>query len=101
MNRRNFLSLFGAGVAGIAFEQAIPLGRVWSFPKEIVIPQLHVVTNPWGDLELGDVITIANRSYPFPVRTFTITNIVPETGLIKLGMEPTAEALRPSARKAS
>ena len=37
MNRRNFLSLFSAGVAGIALEQAIPLGRVWSFPKEIVI----------------------------------------------------------------
>ena len=40
MNRRNFLSLFSAGVAGIALEQAIPLGRVWSFPKEIVIPPL-------------------------------------------------------------
>lgn len=37
MNRRNFLSLFSAGVAGIALEQAIPLGRVWSFPKEIVV----------------------------------------------------------------
>jgi hypothetical protein len=37
MNRRNFLSLFSAGVAGLALEQAIPLGRVWSFPKEIVI----------------------------------------------------------------
>ena len=39
MNRRSFLSLFGAGVAGIALEQAIPLGRVWSFPKQIVIPE--------------------------------------------------------------
>lgn len=39
MNRRNFLSLFSAGVAGIALEQAIPLGRVWSFPKKIIIPQ--------------------------------------------------------------
>ena len=39
MNRRNFLSLFSAGVAGIALEQAIPLGRVWSFPKEIVIAE--------------------------------------------------------------
>lgn len=26
------------GIAGIALEQAIPLGRVWSFPKNIVIP---------------------------------------------------------------
>ena len=35
MDRRRFLSLFGAGVAGIALEQAVPLGRVWSFPKKI------------------------------------------------------------------
>lgn len=42
MNRRNFLGLFAAGVAGIALEQAIPLGRVWSFPKEIVIPELSL-----------------------------------------------------------
>jgi hypothetical protein len=39
MNRRSFLSLFGSGIAGIALEHAIPLGRVWSFPKEIVIPK--------------------------------------------------------------
>ncbi len=42
MNRRNFLSLFGLGVAGIAVEQAIPLGRVWSFPKTIVVPAGNV-----------------------------------------------------------
>ena len=29
--------MLGFGVAGLALEQAIPLGRVWSFPKEIVI----------------------------------------------------------------
>jgi hypothetical protein len=37
MERRRFLGIFVAGVAGIAIEQAIPFGRVWSFPKEIVI----------------------------------------------------------------
>jgi hypothetical protein len=37
MNRRNFLSLLSSGLAGIALDQAIPLGRVWSFPKEIVL----------------------------------------------------------------
>ncbi len=52
MNRRNFLSLFSAGVAGIALEQAIPLGRVWSFPKEIVIPEYNVFLEPgWISLE--------------------------------------------------
>lgn len=37
MDRRRFFSLLGLGIAGIALEQAIPLGRVWSFPKKIVI----------------------------------------------------------------
>ncbi len=46
MNRRNFLSLISAGVAGIALEQAIPLGRVWSFPKEIVIPEFFAGFDP-------------------------------------------------------
>lgn len=35
MERRNFLKSLGAMIAGVALEQAIPLGRVWSFPKEI------------------------------------------------------------------
>ncbi len=39
MDRRGFFKLFGIGVAGVALEQAIPLGRVWSFPKDIVIPR--------------------------------------------------------------
>ena len=44
MDRRGFLKFFSAGVAGIALEQAIPLGRVWSFPKKIVIagPELTI-----------------------------------------------------------
>lgn len=37
MNRRRFLSLAGLSLGGIALTQAIPLGRVWSFPKKIVI----------------------------------------------------------------
>ena len=60
MNRRNFLSLFSAGVAGLALEQAIPLGRVWSFPKEIVI-------------EIGDIVTFAK----WPGR-FVVSQIVGE-----------------------
>lgn len=38
MNRRGFLRSIGLGIGGIALEQAIPLGRVWSFPKKIVVP---------------------------------------------------------------
>ena len=37
MNRRSFLSGLAALVGGVAIEQAIPFGRVWSFPKNIVI----------------------------------------------------------------
>ncbi len=37
MERRGFLQLLTAGVAGIALETAIPLTRVWSFPKRIII----------------------------------------------------------------
>jgi hypothetical protein len=37
VNRRNFLFGLGATVAGIAIEQAIPFGRVWSFPQDIKI----------------------------------------------------------------
>lgn len=37
MNRRGFLGLFGAAIGGIVLEQAIPLGRVWSFPSNVII----------------------------------------------------------------
>jgi hypothetical protein len=39
MDRRGFMRLFAGGVAGIALGQAIPFNRVWSFPKEIVVPR--------------------------------------------------------------
>jgi hypothetical protein len=39
LSRRGFLSGLTALVGGIALEQAIPFGRVWSFPSKIVIPQ--------------------------------------------------------------
>lgn len=35
MDRRNFLKSLGALVGGIALEQAVPFGRVYSFPKEL------------------------------------------------------------------
>jgi hypothetical protein len=43
MDRRNFIASLSAGLAGITLEQAIPFGRVWSFPKEIVIARLPVI----------------------------------------------------------
>ena len=35
MNRRGFLSGLGALVGGVLLDKAVPLGRVWSFPKEV------------------------------------------------------------------
>jgi hypothetical protein len=37
MDRRNFITGIGTLIAGIAIEEAMPFGRVWSFPKEIQI----------------------------------------------------------------
>lgn len=37
MNRRNFFTSLTAGVAGLALNEAIPFGRVWSFPSNLVI----------------------------------------------------------------
>ena len=64
MDRRKFLGLFSAGVAGIALEQAIPLGRVWSFPKNIVIanalPETLFLGVDWG---FGIDRTVYDRTY--------------------------------------
>ena len=61
MNRRNFLSLFSAGVAGIALEQAIPLGRVWSFPKEIVVGGVDCAFGPDATVIMVPTFSIAQR----------------------------------------
>lgn len=39
MNRRGFLAGLGTLIGGVVIEKAIPFNRVWSFPKEIIIPQ--------------------------------------------------------------
>jgi hypothetical protein len=39
VSRRGFLGGLTALVGGILLEEAIPFGRVWSFPSTIVIPR--------------------------------------------------------------
>jgi hypothetical protein len=63
MDRRKFLQLVGLGAGGIVLEQAIPFNRVWSFPKNIVVPN-HKLDGVLGKsfsfetyLEVGDVVT--------------------------------------------
>jgi hypothetical protein len=70
MERRRFITLLGAGIAGFALEQAIPLGRVWSFPKKIVVPQYvtidGVLGRCWG-FEWSDDVTLVGTTEPFRV----------------------------------
>jgi hypothetical protein len=68
MDRRRFLSLLGIGVAGVALDQAIPLGRVWSFPKEIVIaPRGNIfLTTEWTTMETLRMLK-REFGYTYPV----------------------------------
>ena len=80
MNRRNFLSLFSAGVAGIALKEAIPLGRVWSFPKKIVIARPELTIDELGGfrdlLAIGDIVTIKQAlGFPGYLGPFIITDV--------------------------
>jgi hypothetical protein len=44
MNRRSFFKCLGAGAATLALSEAIPFGRVWSFPSKIVVPENPFLT---------------------------------------------------------
>ena len=93
MNRRNFITRLGLVAGGIALEQAIPFNRVWSFPKEIVVPQLNLgvirarylepATRQIAseiDLRIGDIISIDNVP-PVRGRTFKIVKLIQTSGL--------------------
>jgi hypothetical protein len=46
MNRREFFKRAGLAIGGIALEEAIPFGRVWSFPSTIVIAKQTAFLDP-------------------------------------------------------
>ena len=66
MERRGFLKLISGGVAGIVLNQAIPFNRVWSFPKEIIIPEIPITRfgldlaygADWSALPIGTLMRI-------------------------------------------
>lgn len=68
MDRRRFLSFLTAGVAGIVLEQAIPLGRVWSFPKKIVVPDSGVLGRAFGFDWVEEVNVGSHLAMRFPQR---------------------------------
>jgi hypothetical protein len=71
MNRRSFFRFLGAGAATLALSEAIPFGRVWSFPSKIVVPQRSLVGSMLNiripmRFEIGDLISIGS-SGPYVV----------------------------------
>lgn len=59
-DRRGFLRLLGGAAMAVAMEEAIPFGRVWSFPSRIVIAnrlsmdELNAVTIKYIEPILAD-----------------------------------------------
>lgn len=43
MDRRGFLKLLPVAVGGIALAEAIPMGRVWSFPTQLTTRPVSVL----------------------------------------------------------
>lgn len=41
MNRRSFLTGLASLIGGVAVAEAIPFNRVWSFPSNIIIPEIR------------------------------------------------------------
>lgn len=66
ITRRGFLALLGLGGGAIALDAAIPLNRVWFFPKQIVIAQPANVRfmKAW-DMEQGRFVGRFDAMYGF------------------------------------
>jgi hypothetical protein len=56
------MGLLSGAVAGLALDQAIPLNRVWSFPKEIVVPEVALSGNNF--LSVDWIIEEFRKRYP-------------------------------------
>jgi len=61
VNRRGFLKMFGLAAGGVLLDQAIPNGRVWSFPKDIVVAKSPIIVTLE---EYADYAFIAER-FPY------------------------------------
>lgn len=83
MERRRFLQLLGWGVGGLALEQAIPLGRVWSFPKEIAIGDF-IALPPGSSVR---VVEVFDPLYGYLVRRLDIAG--PPFALVGWSASPT------------
>lgn len=99
--------MLGLGIGGIALEQAIPLNRVWSFPKEIkrFVPLSQIEQQyrsgvigralgfEWypAPIQLGDIVTVEDWPGRFVVtraETSDLQLYSPEQRLILRGVKP-------------
>lgn len=74
MDRRSFLRGLGAIVGGVALTEAIPLGRVWSFPSKIVVPNAEACIRFQLEEMLTQIPSLFEgmpTTFPFVSRTAT------------------------------
>lgn len=71
MERRSFLRGLAAIVGGLALEEAIPLGRVWSFPSKIIIPQKQIEA-----VSIGHVLKMMESIRPHLPRLYVNENML-------------------------
>lgn len=55
MNRRTFLTRAALVVGGLALNEVIPFGRVYSFPSEIKI------ADKWPDIDYSNVVSMSKK----------------------------------------
>jgi hypothetical protein len=79
MNRRSFLQGLSALVGGVAIEQAIPFNRVWSFPKNIVIPNRYQIV----DRKLTGVVSFTESELNAAVRMTASERLAAISEIIK------------------
>lgn len=88
MDRRGFLKLFGMGVGGVAIGQAIPFGRVWSFPKKIKLYHAlpgridRILLSNWNVLAPGQEVQFFDMSTG--ISRHIIANVDPVNKIITL-----------------
>ena len=78
MDRRGFFKGVTGLVAGVAVAEAIPFGRVWSFPANIVVPN-----NVWS-VRLGDRFAIGDLISAGKFGPYIVTRIDEDKGVIDL-----------------
>lgn len=106
MDRRGFLKGLGLVIGGVALEQAVPLGRVWSFPAKIVplniglsgVNQLWIWPIPDTAIYY-DPVAISTLKHNLPLLYQCAENRVVVDQLSDAGMRPDLRTLETVIRR--